>query len=184
MMVGFFETALVEQDLSLGGPQVKPLEGGQYEVTFKYRPPPAAKAKAVYLAGTFNDGKPDGHRMEGPDRDGAFATRLTLKKGSHEYKVRDRRHHLEARSGQPPPKWGSTTIAHWSCRRHRKVLKCRPLARQMATTGRQIQCQSLLHFLSQSFTSSIGRLMGLMKRPATSVRAPNLHHPGATSCIE
>jgi hypothetical protein len=91
MMVGFFETSLVEQDLSLGGPQVKPLEVGpkgerQYEVTFKYRPPPAAKAKTVYLAGTFNEWKPDGHKMDGPDKDGTFVTRLTLKKAGYEYK--------------------------------------------------------------------------------------------------
>jgi peroxiredoxin len=91
MMVGFFESALVDQDLSLGGPQVRPLPAGpdgarQYEVTFQYRPPADAKAKTVYLAGAFNDWKPDGHQMDGPDRDGAFVTRLTLKKGSHEYK--------------------------------------------------------------------------------------------------
>jgi peroxiredoxin len=86
MMVGFFETSLVEQDLSLGGPQIKPLKDGQYEVSFKYRPPPAAKAKAVYLAGTFNDWKPDGHKLDGPDKGGVFVTRLALKKGSYEYK--------------------------------------------------------------------------------------------------
>ncbi len=91
MMVGFFASALVEQDLSLGGPQVKPLAAGpggerQYEVTFKYRPPPEAKAKAVYLAGAFNDWKADGHKLDGPDKEGTFVTRLTLKKGSHEYK--------------------------------------------------------------------------------------------------
>jgi 1,4-alpha-glucan branching enzyme len=70
---------------------VRPLPAGQdgarqYEVTFQYRPPADAKAKTVYLAGAFNDWKPDGHQMDGPDRDGAFVTRLTLKKGSHEYK--------------------------------------------------------------------------------------------------
>ncbi len=91
MMVGFFETSLVEQDLSLGAPQVKRLDAGpngeaRYEVTFKYRPPPAAKAKKVYLAGSFNEWKPDSHAMDGPDKEGTFVTRLTLKKGSYEYK--------------------------------------------------------------------------------------------------
>jgi hypothetical protein len=86
MMVGFFETSLVEQDLSLGGPQTRPLKDGHYEVAFKYRPPTDEKPKAVYLSGTFNDWKPDGHKMDGPDKEGAFTARLTLKKGSYEYK--------------------------------------------------------------------------------------------------
>jgi hypothetical protein len=90
MMVGFFETALVEQDLGLGAPMVKPLGGkqdaDQYEVTFKYRPPVEARAKAVYLAGTFNDWKPNGLPMNGPDADGTFISRLTMKQGSYEYK--------------------------------------------------------------------------------------------------
>ncbi len=84
MMVGFFESALAEQDLSLPGPEVKPLPNGEYEVTFKYRP--KQPANAVYLAGQFNEWKPDGHKMDGPDESGAYTTRLTLKKGSHEYK--------------------------------------------------------------------------------------------------
>jgi hypothetical protein len=86
MMVGFFESALVEQDLSLGGPQVRPLADGQYEVTFKYRPPATAKATAVYLAGSFNEWKATALKMEGPDKGGTFVTRLTLKKASYEYK--------------------------------------------------------------------------------------------------
>jgi peroxiredoxin len=84
MMVGFFLMALADQDLTLGEPQVKPLGNGDYEATFKYRPP--QPAKAVYLAGTFNDWKPDAHKMDGPDASGAFTTRLKLKQGTHEYK--------------------------------------------------------------------------------------------------
>ncbi len=84
MMVGMFDMALADQDLTLGGPQVKALGNGESEVTFHFRAP--ASAKAVYLAGTFNEWKPDAHAMEGPDADGVYSTRLALKPGRHEYK--------------------------------------------------------------------------------------------------
>jgi peroxiredoxin len=84
MMVGYFDTALAYQDLGPGPPQVKPLGEGKYEATFRYQAPPGTKA--VYLAGTFNDWKPTAHRMDGPDDQGVFTTRLTLKGGRHEYK--------------------------------------------------------------------------------------------------
>ncbi len=57
---------------------------GRFEVTFKYRP--KKPAEAVYLAGTFNDWKPTAHKMDGPDAEGRFATRLVLEKGTYEYK--------------------------------------------------------------------------------------------------
>jgi peroxiredoxin len=84
MMVGYFDMALADQDLRLGPPRVKPLEGGKYEVTFQYAAP--AGTKAVYLAGSFNGWKPTGHKMDGPDSRGRFTTKLTLDAGSHEYK--------------------------------------------------------------------------------------------------
>jgi 1,4-alpha-glucan branching enzyme len=40
----------------------------------------------VYLAGSFNEWKPDGHKMEGPDKAGAYSTTMKLKAGVHEYK--------------------------------------------------------------------------------------------------
>jgi peroxiredoxin len=84
MMVGSLAVSLAEQDLSLGLPQMKKLDDGQYEVTFAYRP--TTKADAVYLAGNFNDWKPDGIRMDGPDTAGRCTTQLKLQPGLYEYK--------------------------------------------------------------------------------------------------
>jgi 1,4-alpha-glucan branching enzyme len=84
MLVGQFEAVLEEQDLRLGLPKIMPAAGGEYEVKFAYRP--AAPAQMVFLAGTFNDWKPDGHKMEGPDASGTYSTTLKLKAGVHEYK--------------------------------------------------------------------------------------------------
>jgi peroxiredoxin len=84
MMVGYFDIALADQDLRLGGPRVQALGDGQYEVLFQYRAP--ASTKSVYLAGSFNDWKQTGHKMDGPDAQGKFTTRLILKAGTHEYK--------------------------------------------------------------------------------------------------
>ncbi|HZV07114.1 MAG TPA: redoxin domain-containing protein [Gemmataceae bacterium] len=84
MMVGYFDMALDDQDLRQGAPRIQPKGGGQYEVVFRYQAP--AGTKAVYLAGSFNDWKPTGHKMDGPDAKGAFNTRLVLKAGNYEYK--------------------------------------------------------------------------------------------------
>src|SRR5262245_35290443 len=84
MMVAQFEAVLDDQDLRLGRPMVKPLEGDEYEVTFRYRP--SSPAGAVYLAGSFNEWKPDSHKMQGPDKSGAYTTTLKLKAGVMEYK--------------------------------------------------------------------------------------------------
>jgi peroxiredoxin len=84
MLVGYVEVALADQDLSLGGPTVKALDGGRREVTFGYCPP--AGTKAVYLAGTFNDWKPTALKMDGPDGSGRFETRLALDPCRYEYK--------------------------------------------------------------------------------------------------
>ena len=84
MLVGYVEVALAEQDLSLGGPTVRKLEDGRHEVTFRYRPP--AGTQAVYLAGTFNDWKPNALKMDGPDDSGRYQTKLVLDPGTHEYK--------------------------------------------------------------------------------------------------
>jgi peroxiredoxin/mono/diheme cytochrome c family protein len=84
MMIGYFDMALVDQDLRLGVPQVRALEDGRYEITFRYQAP--AGTKSVYLAGNFNDWKPADHKMDGPNDKGAFTTRLVLKAGTYEYK--------------------------------------------------------------------------------------------------
>ena len=66
------------------GPVAKPLGDDQFEVAFHYRP--TRKVKSVYLTGSFNDWKLTAHRMDGPDRNGCFHTKLKLKKGTYEYK--------------------------------------------------------------------------------------------------
>jgi hypothetical protein len=84
MMVGTWGVALAHQDLSLGLPQAKQVDGGQYDVTFRYRPP--AGAKAVYLAGKFNDWNPTALAMTGPDAGGYYSVVQKLPAGNHEYK--------------------------------------------------------------------------------------------------
>lgn len=84
MMVGTFETTRADQDLSLGAPAVSRLDSGDYEVRFSYRPDVAARE--VYLAGDFNEWKPMGQKMAGPDGEGRFTATLVLKPGMHEYK--------------------------------------------------------------------------------------------------
>jgi hypothetical protein len=84
MLVGYVEVARADQDLGLGTPASKKLDDGQYEVTFRYKPP--AGTKEVYLAGEFNDWKPADLKMAGPDTSGAFELKRTLAAGSHEYK--------------------------------------------------------------------------------------------------
>jgi thiol-disulfide isomerase/thioredoxin len=84
MLVAQFEAVLDDQNLRLGLPQARLLEGDEYEVEFRYRP--TIPADAVYLAGAFNAWKPDGLKMEGPDKNGVYQTKLKLKAGVHEYK--------------------------------------------------------------------------------------------------
>ncbi len=84
MCVGQFEAMLVEEDLSQPGPIVKSQDGEQFEVVFSYRP--SDPVQAVYLAGTFNEWKPDALKMDGPDAEGRYSTRVSLAPGVHEYK--------------------------------------------------------------------------------------------------
>ena len=84
MLVGYVEVALADQNLSLGGPTTRKLDDGRHEVTFGYHPP--AGTKSVYLAGTFNDWKPNVLKMDGPDDSGRYQTKLVLAPGTHEYK--------------------------------------------------------------------------------------------------
>lgn len=84
MFVAQFEAVLDDQDLRRGLPEVRPLADDEFEVKFTYRP--EGKADAVYLAGPFNEWKPADLKMEGPDKDGVYSTKLKLKAGVHEYK--------------------------------------------------------------------------------------------------
>jgi 1,4-alpha-glucan branching enzyme len=42
--------------------------------------------KEVYLAGSFNNWSQMDHKMDGPDAEGMFSTRLTLLRGDYQYK--------------------------------------------------------------------------------------------------
>ena len=84
MMVGTWGMALAEQDFSLGPPAIKRLPEGEFDVMFRYRP--QEKAKAVYLAGTFNNWKATALPMTGPDAAGYFSVTQKLPAGPHEYK--------------------------------------------------------------------------------------------------
>jgi hypothetical protein len=84
MLVGYFDMTLADQDLRAGLPRVKSIGNGKYEVIFRYKAPP--DTKTVYLAGEFNEWKPTGLKMDGPDPDGRFSKRLELSAGRYEYK--------------------------------------------------------------------------------------------------
>ena len=84
MMVGTWGMALAEQDFSVGPPRMKRLADGNFDVTFRYRP--QGEAKAVYLAGTFNNWKATALPMSGPDAAGYYSVTQKLPAGPHEYK--------------------------------------------------------------------------------------------------
>jgi AMP-activated protein kinase-like protein len=99
MMVGTMNISSVEQDLSLGPPRIKALKDGLYEVEFSYKP--TTKPEAVYLAGEFNDWKPDGQRMDGPDAQGRYTAKAQLKAGEYLYKFVLDGKHWRADPGNP-----------------------------------------------------------------------------------
>ncbi len=84
MMIGSYDYSPAEQDFAIGPPRVTRADDGRYDVAFRYRPP--QPAKAVYLAGTFNEWKPTALAMTGPDKEGYFTKTLRLPIGRHEYK--------------------------------------------------------------------------------------------------
>ena len=84
MLVGYLNYALLEQDLTQGGPAVRHLDDGKSEVTFRYKPD--VPAKTVALVGTFTGWKDKALPMVGPDAKGFYAAKVVLDPGSHEYK--------------------------------------------------------------------------------------------------
>jgi peroxiredoxin len=83
MMIGAFDFFPAEQDLTVGRPQIE-RKGEEYEASFRYRP--SIAAQEVYLAGSFNEWRPTSTKLDGPDREGFFSTRLVLAAGRYEYK--------------------------------------------------------------------------------------------------
>jgi hypothetical protein len=84
MMIGSFDAARAEEDLTLGRPRVERVGPNEYRVKFRYGP--ATGDLPVYLAGTFNEWNPRGLAMTGPDDEGFFSADLTLAAGTYEYK--------------------------------------------------------------------------------------------------
>jgi peroxiredoxin len=84
MMVGRMQVMREDQDLTVGMPQVQKLAGGDYEVTFYYRPD--SGVKTVQLAGDFNDWQPEKTPLGGPDRAGRFSVKLKLAPGDYGYR--------------------------------------------------------------------------------------------------
>jgi hypothetical protein len=68
----------------MAGPATRSVGKDRFEAVFRYKP--AAKAKSVTLAGTFNKWDVKAQPMEGPDKDGYYTTRLVLAEGNYEYK--------------------------------------------------------------------------------------------------
>jgi hypothetical protein len=66
------------------GPALRLLGNDLFEVHFRFKPP--GTPKSVVLAGTFNDWSLKAQPLEGPDKQGFYATKLRLKRGSYEYK--------------------------------------------------------------------------------------------------
>jgi peroxiredoxin len=92
MMLGSMTLSDADEDLRLGPPRVEHNAGAKdYRIHFRYRVPkndPTNKTgvDAVYLAGSFNDWKPNGHKMDGPDGEGFYTADVTLPAGQYEYK--------------------------------------------------------------------------------------------------
>jgi membrane-associated protease RseP (regulator of RpoE activity) len=77
-------TVPAEAFKDFAGPTVRPAGTGRFEVSFRYKP--AGKVQSVTLAGTFNNWDMKSRPMTGPDKEGAFTTRLELGPGVYEYK--------------------------------------------------------------------------------------------------
>jgi hypothetical protein len=84
MMVGSYDWVLADQDLRLGRPTATRRDDGRFDVRFRYRP--AAGARSVHLAGSFNDWNTSAQALEGPDSEGRYAVTVTLDPGAYEYK--------------------------------------------------------------------------------------------------
>ncbi len=86
MMVGSYDYSPAEQDFSIGPPRHDAPSGWRLR---RGLPLPADRhvpVNGVYLAGTFNDWKPESGRMAGPDKEGWFTRTLRLPMGRYQYK--------------------------------------------------------------------------------------------------
>lgn len=66
------------------GPGIRPIGNDQFEVLFRFNP--GKKADSVTLAGTFNNWDVKALPMNGPDQEGVYTVKQTLRRGIYEYK--------------------------------------------------------------------------------------------------
>ncbi|SIO33705.1 Peroxiredoxin [Singulisphaera sp. GP187] len=102
MLVGYMDVALGYQDLSVPAPSATPRGDGDFDVTFRHRPP--AGTKSVQLAATFNKDFSPVQKLDGPGPDGLYTTTISLPPGRYEYKyVQDGKHYRH-----DPANWQQT----------------------------------------------------------------------------
>jgi len=84
MLIGYMDVALDYQDLTVGPPKVAAREDGQFDVTFRHRPPEGVKT--VHLAASFNNDYSPVQELDGPDTQGFFTTTVVVPGGRYKYK--------------------------------------------------------------------------------------------------
>jgi peroxiredoxin len=92
MLIGYMDVALDYQDLRVGPPKVVARGDGQFDVTFRHRPPEGVKT--VHLAASFNADYSPVQELDGPDAQGFFTTTVVVPAGQYKYKyVHDGQHY-------------------------------------------------------------------------------------------
>jgi peroxiredoxin/mono/diheme cytochrome c family protein len=84
MLIGYMDVALDYQDLSVGPPRVVARGDGQFDVTFRHRPPQGTRT--VHLAASFHKDYSPVDELEGPDQTGFFTTTVVVPAGEYKYK--------------------------------------------------------------------------------------------------
>ncbi|WP_435008541.1 redoxin domain-containing protein [Tundrisphaera lichenicola] len=84
MMIGYMDVALGYQDLGDPAPSAVARGDGNFDVTFRHRPP--AGTRTVHLAATFNKDFSPAQKLDEPGPEGLFSTTIPLPPGRYEYK--------------------------------------------------------------------------------------------------
>jgi thiol-disulfide isomerase/thioredoxin len=84
MLIGYMEVALDYQDLSPGAPKVVARADGQFDVTFRHRPPDGTKT--VHIAASFNKDYSPVQELDGPDAQGFFTATVIVPAREYKYK--------------------------------------------------------------------------------------------------
>jgi hypothetical protein len=84
LLIGYMDATLDYQDLSVSPPKVVARPDGQFDVTFRHRPPEGVKT--VHLAAGFNTDYSPTQALDGPDAQGFFTTTVVVPGGRYKYK--------------------------------------------------------------------------------------------------